>query len=126
MGSLHQDVFLNTIVFLSDQYGVFGTTIGYLVFLSPVVSVLLEVSTLLSKITETKYDDLLFRKLSYYWDMYVDPALCLIPRVNIPVAAWIVVIVNLSRKLANVIQRHKRSELDKEKNEENSPDTPAK
>lgn len=120
MGSLHQDIFLITIAFLSGQFGAFGTAIGYLVFLSPAVSVLLEVSTLLSRITETKYDDVFFRKLSYYWDMYVDPALSLIPRVNIPVKAWVVVLVGLARKLANVIQQHKREEL---KNEDDSKPT---
>lgn len=105
--SLHEDIFVASITYLSEQYGPFGIFIGYLAFLSPIVSILLEVSTLLTKLTDTKYDDVVFRKVSYYWDFYVDPILALIPRVNVPVAAWVVMIAGLCRRIVQVIRKHR-------------------
>lgn len=117
---LHEQIFVTTINFLSERYGPFGTIVGYLVFLSPIISVLLEVSGWLAKLTETKHDDIIFRRVSYYWDVYIDPALALIPRVNIPVAAWVGVFAALARKIAPLIRKNKKEVEEKIETKEKS------
>jgi len=90
---MNPEVVISIINTLSEQYGTLGKAITYFVFFSPLVSVLLQVSNFLATFTETKEDDHITRKILFYWDIYVDPVLSLIPRINIPVARWLQVLI---------------------------------
>jgi hypothetical protein len=91
---------------LNDEYGAFGNFLNYLIFFSPVISLLLAFFKWLTKFTETQKDDLILQKIYDYWETIIVPVLNLLPRVNLPVAAWVKLLVNISKRVHNVIQKY--------------------
>lgn len=91
------------IALLANQFGLFGLILAYLLAISPIVSILIELLELIVKLTQTNKDDEAVAKIQAVWDKVL-PYIELLPHVNLPLAPIVMVILKYVVKGASALK----------------------
>jgi hypothetical protein len=86
------------LAYLSQQYGPVAYAIGVLVFISPVVSLVIELLEAAVMLTASTEDDVFAAKVKAFHATKIQPMLELLPHVNVPIAPAIVMAVKFASK----------------------------